>query len=161
MKKHPMSRDVTGKKNPRYRPVWDRFWEKVDKSGDCWLWTAAKNSYGYGCFGVDGKLVQPHRFIMSAPDGVCVLHHCDTPACVNPEHLYFGDRKQNALDRDTRGRNGMQNLCDLDIKLIYDLDVPISKIADWFGVCHAVVSRIKNGTSYKHITTNRGLDRRS
>ena len=91
MKKHPMSRDVSGKKNPRYRPVWDRFWEKVDKTGDCWLWTGAKNSSGYGCFGVKGKLVQPHRFIMNATADTCVLHHCDVPLCVNPDHLYFGD----------------------------------------------------------------------
>lgn len=164
MKKHPMSRDVSGKKNPRYRPMWDRFWDKVDKSGDCWEWTGAITSGGYGSIGVEGKILQAHRFIMDAPDDVCVLHKCDNRSCVNPDHLYFGDKKQNAKDRDVRHRNGMQKLTNEEIIWIYQLGESVAKIRKTFGVSHSVVSRIKRGVSYRHLTqeaTNRGLDRRS
>ena len=82
----------------------NRFWKKVDKSGDCWEWTAAKNRSGYGRFGVNGINKLAHRVVMGDPEGKCVLHHCDNPGCVNPDHLYIGDHADNAHDRSERGR---------------------------------------------------------
>lgn len=70
----------------------ERFWSKVEKTDTCWLWTAAKNTDGYGRFkGID-RLVQAHRFayeqlIGPIPEGLHLDHLCRVRACVNPAHL--------------------------------------------------------------------------
>ena len=83
-----------------------RFWSKVDKTGSCWVWTARCDKDGYGQF--DGK--QAHRTIYSweigeIPVGLLVCHSCDNPPCVNPSHLWLGTAKDNAQDRENKGRN--------------------------------------------------------
>jgi hypothetical protein len=80
---------------PTPRPLWDRFWEKVDASGDCWIWTAALNTYGYGKVGLGSKaagVAPAHRvswelLVGPIPDGFEVDHLCRVHACVNPAHL--------------------------------------------------------------------------
>lgn len=75
----------------------------------CWIWTAAV-SRRYGTFGVGGgRMVRAHRFayeaiVGSIPEGLCVLHRCDVPRCVNPLHLFIGTHADNARDRDAKGR---------------------------------------------------------
>lgn len=70
-----------------------RFWAKVDKSGDCWLWTAAIcQTGGYGRVKVDGKMLKAHRVayeltIGPIPDGLTLDHLCRVRRCVNPAHL--------------------------------------------------------------------------
>lgn len=87
----------------------ERFWNKVDKSGDCWKWTAGLFSNGYGAFKLDGKLRKAHRVSYEMhhgpiPEGLLVLHKCDNPKCVNPDHLFLGTHKTNAEDRQNKGR---------------------------------------------------------
>lgn len=71
----------------------ERFWEKVDRTGDCWLWVAGTTTRGYGRFRVEGKLVYPHRFayellVGKIPDGTTLDHRYSCPKrCVNPAHL--------------------------------------------------------------------------
>ena len=70
----------------------ERFWAKVDKTGDCWLWTAVTNDRGYGQFWFDGKMVKPHRWIYEAEvgpiaEGLVIDHLCRTRNCVRPSHL--------------------------------------------------------------------------
>ncbi len=99
------------------QPLADRFWAKVDKSGECWLWTGARsgrNRYGY--FGLGGKrdgIARAHRVayeltIGSIPDGMVVCHKCDTPHCVNPSHLFVGTPKDNTEDMLRKGRAAHQ-----------------------------------------------------
>ena len=82
---------------------------KVDLKTKCWLWTAGKFQNGYGNFW-DGKRTQgAHRaayelFVGAIPEGLCVLHRCDTPACVNPEHLFLGNTADNVADKIAKGR---------------------------------------------------------
>jgi hypothetical protein len=84
----------------------DRFWAKVEKTAGCWLWTASKDRQGYGYFD-HGKA---HRFSYVLHYGListakpCVLHRCDNPSCVRPEHLWIGTRQENMVDRDSKGR---------------------------------------------------------
>ena len=75
----------------------DRFWEKVDKTSTCWLWTAARDQNGYGRFRIrdNDKLKTrlahhvSYRLLVGAiPDGNELLHECDNPACVRPHRLH-------------------------------------------------------------------------
>lgn len=80
----------------------DRFWAKVDKSGDCWVWTAALVD-GYGTIKVDGKMIRAHRLSYEMafgpiPAGAQINHRCGNRACVRPDHLYAGTHSMNMLD---------------------------------------------------------------
>lgn len=87
----------------------ERFWSKVDISGDCWTWTGSKDRDGYGLFSIKCKTVRSHRISYEIANGPLVasdqtLHRCDNPPCVRPDHLYAGSVVQNVKDRDERGR---------------------------------------------------------
>lgn len=107
------SRSRTG---PKPKPLADRFWAKVQRTPDpdgCWLWTACRNEHGYGQIrvgGAVGRAVLAHRvaYVLTFgafPEAQHVLHRCDTPACVNPAHLYLGDDAANHVDMVVRGRS--------------------------------------------------------
>lgn len=89
----------------------ERFWSKVDKSGDCWLWTAAVvANRGYGLFSVAGRLKLAHRFSYEIfngpiPEGMQVDHRCHVRRCVNPFHLRLVTPKQNSENRSGAQRN--------------------------------------------------------
>ena len=92
-----------------------RFFQKVQKTPNCWFWTASKRNKGYGAFvypSINGDIVQgrAHRFSWEVhhgkiPENLCVLHKCDVPACVNPSHLFLGTKRQNNLDMVKKGRH--------------------------------------------------------
>lgn len=82
----------------------DRFWAKVDRSGDCWLWMG-KRIVKYGYF----NHRRAHRVAWELthgdiPKGLYVLHSCDNPPCVNPAHLRLGTQFDNMADMHDRGR---------------------------------------------------------
>lgn len=86
-----------------------RFWAKVDKTGDCWVWTAGLNRFGYGKFYFEGRTVGAHKASLALHEGTAlsdrwVLHHCDNPPCVRPDHLYYGTPAENVHDAIVRGR---------------------------------------------------------
>lgn len=86
-----------------------RFWIKVDTSGECWVWTASTQRRGYGQLEIKYKPVIASRVSWQIhygdiPDGLFVLHSCDNPPCVRPEHLFLGTAADNARDMDTKQR---------------------------------------------------------
>lgn len=86
---------------PQSRPLKERFWEKVDKTSGCWLWTGALTD-GYGQISVGQNMVKlAHRLSYewvkgAIPDGLAIDHMCHTRRCVNPAHLRLATWKQNA-----------------------------------------------------------------
>lgn len=90
-----------------------RFWAKVDKTGECWLWTGACNSGGYGTLVRQGKKFYAHRYSFAArgieiPAGMLVDHICHTLACVRPDHLRIVTQKQN-MENLNHGRSGSKS----------------------------------------------------
>lgn len=85
-----------------------RFWPKVNKTDGCWEWTGAKVGGGYGVLWIDGKNKTATSISLAIKTGSMpasqVLHSCDNPPCVNPEHLREGDQKENIAEAIAKGR---------------------------------------------------------
>lgn len=90
----------------------ERFWSRVKKTDNCWIWIGDKTPEGYGRLRVCGKSVLTHRYSYELhhgpiPEDKFVLHSCpegDRPDCVNPEHLRLGTHIDNMRDMRERGR---------------------------------------------------------
>ena len=91
-----------------------RFWFWVKKTNTCWLWIGSRDSRGYGIISrgaqTGKRLERSHRaswiiHFGPVPESICVLHRCDTPACVNPSHLFLGTLSDNSRDMVSKGRN--------------------------------------------------------
>lgn len=99
------------KRHRRSIPIETRFWPRVAKlDSGCWEWQGARNhTGGYGVTCRDGKNIMAHRASWElhrgpVPPGLFVLHHCDNPPCVNPDHLYVGTKSDNGKDAFNRGQ---------------------------------------------------------
>lgn len=89
----------------------ERFWAKVSKTRTCWLWTGTRTPLGYGRINI-GKRRSDYAHRLSylwthgeIPEGVFVLHHCDNPSCVRPDHLFLGTHKDNMKDMREKNRS--------------------------------------------------------
>lgn len=95
----------------RWRPIEERFWEKVavGKPDECWLWTAFRNNHGYGRIIWNGKAYIASRVSWMLANGKepqgMVCHSCDNPSCVNPAHLWLGTALDNNRDAFAKGRS--------------------------------------------------------
>jgi hypothetical protein len=98
------------------KSVEERFWDNVQKGEGCWEWIGTKCLSGYGRIKTNYKRISAHRFMWELRNGpipklensyhgICVLHRCDNPSCVNPDHLFLGTNRDNSIDRDKKGRN--------------------------------------------------------
>jgi hypothetical protein len=155
-----------------------RFWAQVNKAGPtregvdgpCWLWTGATKGqgHGYGVVARNGRSTRAHRASWEmhagrSADGLCVLHKCDNPPCVNPAHLFLGTHKKNAEDKmakgravlprwESRARNPNARLSDGDVASIRAAraagEGPTS-LSRRFGIHKSHVHRIVRGTTWK------------
>jgi len=146
----------------------DRFERKFQKSNGCWEWTASKTSLGYGQFNLFGTK-KAHRVAWSIyrgaiPGGMCVLHKCDNPSCVNPDHLFLGTLSDNMQDCFNKGRGKIPDLTGTkhhQAKLNDDKVIRIRRLLKYgftgrsisklFKVAETTISEIKRGNLWKHV----------
>ena len=141
---------------------------KVCSRTGCWLWNGAINSGGYGSFRVDGKTQSAYRvsfelFKKPIPKNAWVLHTCDVRNCVNPAHLYLGDRLQNTKDMwdrkrnpnrdgENHHRNKLSNKQILEIRKRYvPRIVTQHDLATMYNVSQSLIEKIVNRKIWDHI----------
>ncbi len=142
----------------------------IPGSNGCLEFAGYKNSDGYGRIMRSGTSWAAHRlsYVLSSgpiPEGLVVMHECDNPACINPEHLKVGTIADNVHDMErkcrTRRRKGSahQNakLTEKDVVLIRTTDESVTNLAKRLGVTKTLVSRIRNGFTWKHVELNHAL----
>lgn len=155
---------------PKPTPPMDRFLAKVEKTQTCWLWKGAKNNMGYGMFMLespDKMLAHRASWLLAGREltaGLNVLHQCDTPACVNPDHMTVGSQRKNMKDMVARRRdrhvahpgkrNGNSLLSDDGVRQIrerYARGERQHDLAVAFGVCGSLISAVVTGRAWKHV----------
>jgi hypothetical protein len=112
-------RFVNGHNNSvkRETDIKDRFWSKVAIKGadECWEWKASRYPGGYGKFSIKDRYQQAHRLAWrlsngEIPSGQNILHKCDNPPCVNPNHLFLGTQTDNMHDMMAKNRHNFNGL---------------------------------------------------
>lgn len=132
-----------------------RFLNKVIKINGCWIWSAClKNTKSYGRMRIARKTQTAHRvsyqiFVGDIPDGICVCHKCDTPACANPNHLFLGTHSDNTKDAFQKGR-----LCDLSL---YQKKGHRTNASVTDDIALLIKQDIKSGIKPIHISKNRNV----
>ena len=138
-------------------PEW--FWAHVQKASGCWLWLGQKWRKGYGKANLGDRSLGAHRLAWqltngSVPDGLQVLHHCDNPICVRPDHLWLGTNADNLADRQAklrraRGtRNGGARLALDEVRDIRATTGRTRELARRYGVAESTISRIRTGAKW-------------
>lgn len=142
-----------------------RFYDKVDKSDTCWLWTTYISQSGYGYFWYDGKDIRAHRFSYllegnTIPDGHIVRHICRNRHCVRPEHLETGTYSENNGEDKIRDGTAMigerHHKCRLTTQQVLAIRAnPLNKskaaMSREYGVGPSQIQRILNRETWTHI----------
>ena len=152
----------------KFRPIAERLFARVHKTRGCWIWTGSCGQAGHGQImadrniGPSRRLRQTHRVSWEIhygpiPDGLCVLHKCDNPACVRPDHLFIGTKADNTADmlgkqREARGVDLPQaKLTEKQVLEIRASDAPQRELARRYSVSQPAISNIKRGVYWRHL----------
>ena len=152
---------------PRRTPIEDRFWKFVDKTdGGCWLWTGA-TVRGYGRVSYQRRSSLAHRVAWlllrgTIPEGIDVCHNCpggDNPLCVNPAHMFLGDRKDNMQDAARKGRTsrGARHSAIMLPLVQHGEERPLAKLTD--AIVMAMRRRVAGGDTIGHVAREHGVHR--
>ena len=155
----------TATKGIQWRP--EHFWSSVEKSDGCWLWTGCRDKKGYGRIMLDGHSERAYRHAWrlthgAIPDGLFVLHKCDNPPCVRPDHLYVGTKGDNLRDRISRfpetcpkgATHGQAKLSQLEVNAIRRLSHrghSANVLAGKFHVVPETIRDIRSGRTWKSV----------
>lgn len=139
---------------------------KHDPITGCILWTGVKNNKGYGRLTYQSKQLSAHRAAFEIAhgqisDGLFVLHSCDNPLCINPEHLSLGDQSENMRQASERGRckggimqgehHHKAKLTKKDILSIRQDLKSCTELSKKYNVSIATISSIKTGKTWRHV----------
>lgn len=155
-------------------PLTDKFWNKVNKTRTCWLWTGVLGASGYGLYDIKNKVYTVsrlsalhHGLIKDYKEKILVCHKCDIRNCVNPKHLFPGTHKDNTQDMMNKKRNKYSTKhSDLIVKKMrkeYSLykkyrHNTIGQIAKRYGVPYCSAWYLINGNRSHRRKTNAPLD---
>jgi len=142
----------------------ERFEQKFRVTPGCWLWTATKDEKGYGFFYSGKRQERAHRvayqlYVGEIPEGLQVLHRCDVPSCVNPDHHFLGTNADNIADREVKGRgvrlkgesHGCSKLTEDAIKRIRADTRRQRDIAADYGVSQHTIWQVKHRKIWSHV----------
>ena len=144
------------------------FWSRVDKSGECWIWTGCRLKGGYGQLGHpdgSGRQVRAHRLAWELshgpiPAGLLVCHTCDNPPCVRPDHLFLGTTSDNVHDARAKGRaaigerHGRAVLTEEDVRQARTLagtGLSSAEVASRYGVSVTTMRYALMGKTWRHV----------
>lgn len=145
------------------KSVVERFWSKVDKTGDCWLWLGSKIKDGYGRFGLKShKLALAHRVVWELtygpiPKNMEVCHTCDNPPCVNPAHLFLAVHRTNMQDmvfksRQSKGQHRPNHkLTDIKVREIRQSSLSERKLAAIYSVGKSTIDVARRGLTWRGV----------
>lgn len=147
-----------------------RFWSRVRKGDGCWLWTGGLNKpNGYGQINVQRRHRLAHQVAWcianpgsSIPPGQCVLHRCDNPQCVNPDHLFLGTHSDNMHDMYSKDRrqsargekHGLAKLTSQDVIAIRARKargLSLHRLAKDFGVARRTIQHVVQRRTWTHV----------
>lgn len=162
-KRHNLKKlDVISSMGKLQRGDFESRYVTVPEAG-CWLWIGSINAQGYGRFslGSKGQSTMAHResyrrYIGPIPDGLFVCHKCDTPACINPSHLFVGTQLDNQRDRASKGRsrgewNGRSHLTEEQVLEIRSSDLPDIHFSRLLGIPRSTIAEARLGHTWKHL----------
>jgi hypothetical protein len=139
-----------------------RFWVKVDTSGEgCWPYYRT-DILGYGRFDKQGPLAFAHRaawiFVNGPiPAGMDVCHTCDVRNCCNPKHLFLGTAADNSKDMYLKGRQGPNCKLNADaVREIRSSSLPNKALAQKYGVDYSAIWAVRSGRKWKHVDSPSG-----
>ncbi len=126
------------------------------EASGCWNWTGKPSTIGYGQFSWAGYVAPAHRhsyleFNGPIADNLVVRHKCDNKLCCNPDHLELGTQRDNIRDYLERG-NRSYALTDEKVREVMSAFGTTTEVAQQFGLGFGVVSGIKAGRTYNHVT---------
>lgn len=124
--------------------------------GACWIWQGAKDRDGYGVIADGPRTLGAHRvafelFKRQLPPRSLLMHSCDVPSCVNPEHLSIGTKRSNAADMTAKGRRSSKLTREqaLQIRARANAGEAVMALAREFGVSTSTVRAIKVGAAWR------------
>ena len=150
----------------------ERFWPKIEFGrinplplGRCWEWRHARAEFGYGLFWDGRRMARAHREAWTftfgpIPPDVLVLHHCDNPPCIRPDHLFLGTDADNVADMHRKGRgnvgerNGKAILAADDVRHVrawLAAGFTQQSVAAAYGVGHGTVHMIRAGKNWRTV----------
>lgn len=156
-----------------FEKIKSEFLKKITiKENGCHEWVGAKCEKGYGMYKYNGRTIRAHRFAWFIktgnliPDKIMACHKCDSPPCVNPEHIFLGSGKDNYDDMRNKGREKKLKGQDCSrsllnnetaLKIYKNKNLTQLELSKIYKVAPSTISAIKNGQNWSSVTGHKNV----